>query len=337
MDPRFLQAREWATQQTGYLTSPIQSMQAASVDASFRRYFRIITAQQRCILMDAPPEQENVTKFVQNADALRAIQVKTPTIYARDDKNGFLLLEDFGDTTYLSALTQCNLAPDTLYRQAIDSLVQIQSGPRLTPTALSLPAYDADWLSMEFDLFREWYVERHLGVELIPKHVAILSALKTTLVDACLEQPQTWVHRDFHSRNLMLIDGDQPGVLDFQDMVTGPLTYDIASLLKDCYVAWPRTQQMAWLASYWQRASMQLKLPDIDFATLTRWYDFTALQRHMKVLGIFCRLNYRDQKPHYMNDLPLVANYVLDTLARYPDFCPVQEALGDLIAQAANA
>lgn len=336
MDHRFTQAREWASQQTSYLSSPILSMEPASADASFRRYFRIITAQQRCILMDAPPEVENVAKFVANADALRALQVKTPNVYARDDALGFLLLEDFGDTTYLRALTQAQTPPEALYHQAIESLIRLQSGYQLTPNALSLPAYDADWLSMEVGLFREWYVERHLGVTLNSEQAAILTGFQAQLVDACLAQPQTWVHRDYHSRNLMVLDGEQPGVLDFQDMVIGPLSYDIASLLKDCYITWPRSQQMAWLNSYWEQACAQLNLPNLDFATLTRWYDFAALQRHMKVLGIFCRLNYRDSKPHYMNDLPLVADYVLETLARYPEFEPVQAALGDLISQAAT-
>ena len=309
-------------------------MQPASADASFRRYFRIVTARQRCILMDAPPAQENVAKFVVNADALRAIHVRTPIVYAREDSLGFLLLEDFGDTTYLNALSQPDANPDTLYKKAIDSLIHLQSGHHLSPNVVKLPAYDAAWLSMEVGLFQEWYVEHHLNTKLTSAQAAILTEFQAKLVDTCLTQPQTWVHRDYHSRNLMQIDNNLPGVLDFQDMVLGPLTYDIASLLKDCYIAWPRAQQMQWLAYYWQQASTQLKLPDIDFSTLTRWYDLAALQRHMKVLGIFCRLNYRDRKPHYMNDLPLVAEYVLETLSMYPEFEAVQDALGDLILQA---
>ncbi|RBP50914.1 hypothetical protein DFR28_102330 [Arenicella xantha] len=294
---------------------PDARLSVASADASFRRYFRVHTAQQSYILMDAPPDKENSSLFVTIAQALSRLDVHAPTIYAADLELGFLLLEDLGDRTYLDELKD---EPNKLYSDALAALVKLQHG-EINSTNNTIETYDKNRLQSEMDLFEDWFIKRHLGLNLQPAQVATLGRIQRYLIDTCLTQPQVWVHRDFHSRNLMITDRNSPGVIDFQDLVVGPLAYDLASIFKDCYIAWPRSRQLTWLREYQQLANDMLDLPQFSFDELVRWYDLTGLQRHLKVLGIFCRLNYRDNKPNYLNDLPMVANYVIEVIDLYPE------------------
>ena len=285
----------------------------ASADASFRRYFRVHCDDHTYIVMDAPPEKEPIADFIKIAEALTAVGVHAPTIKQKNISLGLLLLEDLGNTTYLDLLTK---ESNKLYAKAIEALIQIQKGH--TQTTLNLPFYDQDKLAQEMDLFETWFIKKHLNLEMTEQMQSSWLDCKNILIEACSEQPQTWVHRDFHSRNLMVTQTHSPGVIDFQDMIVGPIAYDLASIFKDCYIEWPRHQQLIWLEEY--RLKAQQNSISLNSDKLITWFDLTGLQRHLKVLGIFCRLNYRDGKNQYMNDLPLVAKYVIEVLNLYPQF-----------------
>ena len=338
MDIRLNSIKAWLT---GELKLQLSSIAPASADASFRRYFRADTPNGSFIIMDAPPEKESITEFVEIAQALANIGVHTPEIKAKDLKQGFLLLEDLGDCTYLDVLRD---KPNELYRDAIDSLVLIQQGHNNksgnNKSTLKVPAYDAEKLEQEMDLFEHWYVNKHLNLELNATMKQVWQETKGFLIQACLEQPQTWVHRDFHSRNLMVTKTSSPGVIDFQDMVLGPLTYDLASIFKDCYIEWPRQQQLDWLEEYRLKASLiktsPVNVEAISSDQLIQWFDLTGLQRHLKVLGIFCRLYYRDAKDQYINDLPLVAKYTLEALTLYPQLASFNDCFGAAIKASLN-
>jgi len=266
------------------------------------------------IVMDAPPKREPIEPFIAIGTALGQQAVHTPHIYAQNIEQGFLLLEDLGNRTYLDELSQ---APDHLYGDAIKALIKLQLGGQ-QQSDFKPPMYDANKLEQEMDLFRDWYLDKHLDIQLDKQQSDIWEHLKNFLIDACMEQPKTWVHRDYHSRNLMVTEHNSPGVIDFQDMVLGPIAYDLASIFKDCYIEWPRNKQRYWLEQYHQQALSELNIEPFKLDDLIRWVDLTGLQRHLKVLGIFCRLNYRDNKPHYLADLPLVKKYVLEVLELYP-------------------
>ena len=285
----------------------------ASADASFRRYFRVHCDDHTYIVMDAPPEKEPIADFIKIAEALTAVGVHAPTIKQKNISLGLLLLEDLGNTTYLDQLVK---EPNKLYAEAIEALIQIQKGQ--TQTTLDIPYYDRDKLVQEMDLFETWFIKKHLNLEMTEQMQSSWLDCKNILIEACSEQPQTWVHRDFHSRNLMVTQTHSPGVIDFQDMIVGPIAYDLASIFKDCYIEWPRHQQLIWLEEY--RLKAQQNSISLNSDKLITWFDLTGLQRHLKVLGIFCRLNYRDGKNQYMNDLPLVAKYVIEVLNLYPQF-----------------
>jgi len=314
MDIRLNLIKDWLNNDLQLI---INNIAPASADASFRRYFRAETNKGVFIIMDAPPEKESIDDFINISNALCSIGVHAPEIKAKDIKQGFLLLEDLGTTTYLDAL---KASPDTLYSAAIDSLIKIQQGP--LKSDLNVPEYDAQKLEQEMNLFEEWYLGKHLNLTLDSNMQAEWQTCKSTLIEACLEQPQTWVHRDYHSRNLMVTEQDSPGVIDFQDMVIGPISYDLASIFKDCYIEWPRQQQLFWLEEYRVKANKTLtsNVAPLEQDKLIKWFDLTALQRHLKVLGIFCRLSYRDGKDQYLQDLPLVAKYTLEALSLYPEF-----------------
>lgn len=314
-DTRFDTLSAWLANS---LNEPVLKIAPASEDASFRRYFRLHTESGSYIAMDAPPDKEPIADFVKVAQALENQQVHAPKIYASDAQLGFILLEDLGNQDYLDHLAE---QPNQLYQDAIASLIKLQRGIVDQPK-LSLNDYDPAHLKREMGLFEDWYVAKHLGLKLSPSQKQVWANTNELLVEACLEQPQVWVHRDFHSRNLMLLEQDSPGVIDFQDLLRGPLTYDLASLFKDCYIRWPRKQQLDWCQQYFER--VQDLLAEIDSSTITqqqfvRWFDLTGLQRHLKVLGIFCRLNYRDGKTRYMDDLPMVRAYVEEVLTLYPE------------------
>lgn len=311
MDQRLEQLKAWLTQSLNY---QFDSIEPASADASFRRYFRAQTGRGSIIVMDAPPEQEGTEVFIRSASALAKLGLHTPAIHAQDAENGFIVLEDLGNRVYLDELHD---SANSLYSAAINALVVLQSGE--SSTDFAPPAYDARKLIEEMSLFSDWFVKRHLGESIYEPSFAVWLQTQQMLALACLEQPQVWVHRDYHSRNLMITQENSPGVIDFQDMVMGAIGYDLASIFKDCYIQWPRQQQHKWLEEYRRKATEKLDLPDFSLQELIRWVDFAGLQRHLKVLGIFCRLNYRDGKDNYLNDLPLVAKYILEVLDIYPE------------------
>ena len=319
MDLRLEQLKTWLTQT---LSEPITNLEVASADASFRRYFRVFTNTQTLIAMDAPPEKENSALFINSAKFLKSLGVNTPNIVAHDLELGFVLLEDFGDVTLLDNVRS---KPDCLYSNAMEELIILQSASLQQSSDTWHPSsYDGQKLVTEMSLFRDWFLERHLALSVDETSASVWLMTQQLLTSNCLQQPQVWVHRDFHSRNLMVLESNSKplGVIDFQDCVIGPIAYDLASIFKDCYIEWPRSQQHVWLEQYRLKALQKLDIEPFSLEQLIRWVDFAGLQRHLKVLGIFCRLNYRDGKQHYLHDLPLVAKYVIEVLDIYPELEP---------------
>lgn len=316
-----IQLQQWLTD----LDYCINSIEPASVDASFRRYFRITTNTTTFIVMDAPPDKEPLEPFLRAASDLAQTGVHTPQIYQHDLNSGFLLLEDLGTRTYLDELHDHT---EPLYSDAIKALIKLQRGYKPNDKQ-RWPAYDHAKLDQEISLFDAWYLKRHLSVNMSAQQTRVWNELKAMLLMVCDEQPRTWVHRDYHSRNLMITVENSPGIIDFQDMVVGPIAYDLASIFKDCYIRWPREQQLQWLNQY-----HQLSAADYSLEQLTRWYDFTGLQRHLKVLGVFCRLYYRDAKAQYLSDLPMVADYILEVIDLYEEFSSFKREFLSLIQTA---
>jgi aminoglycoside/choline kinase family phosphotransferase len=307
-DLRALSMLDWLEND---LLLDIHSCEPASSDASFRRYFRIKAPQGQFIVMDAPPPQEKVEPFVRIADLLARSQVNVPTIFRQNLSDGFLLLEDFGSQCFLDQLNENTAAG--LYQSAFDSLFKLQAN---TPQLDSgLPAYDEPLLKRELAIFDDWFLEQSLDITM-PE--PLRSSLHGILIASALEQPTTCVHRDYHSRNLMVLDADSPGVIDFQDAVIGPVTYDLASLLRDCYIAWPTSQVEQWMTHYYQRL-LQAGLIDCDLPRFKRWFDLMGMQRHLKAIGIFSRLHLRDNKSGYLKDIPRTLNYVTAVCAAYPE------------------
>jgi len=305
----------------------------ASADASFRRYFRITPRHPAwgatsLIAMDAPPPREDCRPFVRVAALLEAAGVHAPRVLAQDIEQGFLLLCDLGDTTYLAALDAASA--DALYADATATLVRWQAASR--PGVL--PDYDEPLLRRELALFPDWYIARHLGVALSSGERAVLDDMFKRIVANNLAQPRVYVHRDFHSRNLM-VDTPNPGVLDFQDAVHGPITYDLVSLLRDAYVDWDEERQIDWAARYWERARAARLPVQPDFALFWRDFEWMGVQRQLKVLGIFARLYHRDGKPGYVADMPRVLGYVRSAAARYDELRPLALLLDRLHAAAA--
>ena len=296
----------------------ISSLRPASSDASFRRYFRVDAADGGSfIVMDAPPPQENVQPFIDVANLFAATSVTVPTILAQDVAQGFLLLTDLGGTTYLSVLN--NDTAHKLYLDAIDALVLLQSQSK--PGVL--PDYDRALLHRELMLFPDWYLSKHLGATLTDTQTAELNKVFDILLANNLAQPQVYVHRDYHSRNLMVLERGNPGILDFQDAVYGPLTYDLVSLLRDAYVEWDEEMVLDWAIRYWERARRAGLPVNPDIDAFYRDFEFMGLQRHLKVLGIFARLYHRDGKDAYLKDLPLVIAYTRKTAHRYIELKPL--------------
>jgi hypothetical protein len=323
-DARLVQLADWLSG----LTTPatlVDSLRPASADASFRRYFRVDTQSgQSLIVMDAPPPQENVRPFVKVAELFGATGVSVPTILAQDTERGFLLLSDLGSTTYLKQLN-----PDTahkLYLDAIDALIQLQVQSR----AGVLPVYDRELLHRELMLFPDWYVTRHLKATLSDAQSAELNRVFDMLLANNLAQAPVYVHRDYHSRNLMVMDKGNPGILDFQDAVYGPITYDLVSLLRDAYIQWDEELVLDWTIRYWERARKAGLPVSHDVDAFYRDFEFMGLQRHLKVLGIFARLYHRDGKDGYLKDMPMVMDYTRKTAYRYKEFAPLIRLLDAL-------
>lgn len=319
------QLRTWAA---GVLDVDSASMMPASEDASFRRYFRFARRGGGTVIaMDAPPPHENCAVFVRIARLFEGAGVQVPAILAEDLARGFLLLSDFGVHTYLDRLDDGNA--DELYRPAISTLVRLQCASH--PGAL--PDYDFALLKREVDLFPEWYVDRHLGKRLSDAQSKALEAVMGALLESVLAQPRVYVHRDYHSRNLMITEPG-PGVLDFQDAVYGPITYDLVSLLKDAYVEWPEERVLDWAIRYWEEAR-RARLPVApDFGSFYRDFEWMGVQRHLKVVGIFARLCHRDGKERYLADIPLVLRYLQRTTRRYREFAPLAQLLDQLHGRA---
>jgi aminoglycoside/choline kinase family phosphotransferase len=319
-DTRLEQLQEWLASQLA--TAPF-SLAPASEDASFRRYFRITAGGQSWIAMDAPPEREDCRPFVRIAALMQAAGLNTPEVLAQDLERGFLLLTDLGTTTYLSALNDANA--DDLFRDAVDALLKLQ----LASCAGVLPAYDEALLRRELDLFPDWYVARHLGVELNDEQRRTLAEMTALIVANNLAQPAVYVHRDYMPRNLM-ISKPNPGVLDFQDAVFGPITYDVASLFKDAFVSWEEARVLDWTVRYWEKARRAGLPVNADFGEFYRDFEWMGLQRHLKVLGIFARINYRDGKPGYLKDTPRFVHYVRAVCERYPLLKPLARLLDQI-------
>lgn len=294
------------------------SIAVASADASFRRYFRVTHRGETSIAMDAPPDKEDMEPYVRIAGMLVDVGVNAPRVLHRNFAEGFLLNSDLGSRTYLAELADRTRA-DGLYADALTALIRMQA--RGARSARALPAYDAAVLQREMALFPEWFCGRHLNLKLDAGETKMLAETFELLIAEALVQPAVFVHRDYHSRNLMVTDGGvtgaNPGILDFQDALHGPITYDLVSLLRDCYIEWPPERVRAWVAQFREQAAAARLEVGEDLEQFQRWFDFMGVQRHLKVLGIFARLFHRDGKPGYLQDLPLTLAYVRRVVASY--------------------
>ncbi|RRW42941.1 aminoglycoside phosphotransferase family protein [Stutzerimonas stutzeri] len=329
-DQRLLGLSAWLDQQLpelfarcGWGEVPTAELTAASSDASFRRYFRWQGGERSLIVMDAPPPQEDCRPFVKVAQMLDEAGVHVPQVLAADLQRGFLLLTDLGRQTYLDVINAGNA--DQLFDDAIEALLKFQ----LQPVAQAMPAYDEALLRRELQLFPEWYVQRHLGHAFSEAQQGAWERICRLLIDSALAQPRVLVHRDYMPRNLMISEPN-PGVLDFQDAVLGPVSYDITSLFKDAFLSWPEPQVRAWLEVYWGRArAAGVALPE-SFEEFLRASDLMGVQRHLKVIGIFARICHRDGKPRYLADVPRFFAYIEAVLARRPELGELRQLIAEL-------
>ena len=312
-DSRFKQLSTWIHQEW-----PEATIEVASADASFRRYFRISNQGKTSIAMDAPPEKEDCSPFVDVTQRLLDAKVHAPHIIRQDVKQGFLLLEDFGSQPYLDDLSITTA--DQLYSDAMQALVNIQKA-----NTDGLPVYDADFLLMEMQIMPEWFLQTHLAITPTQAETETINHCFQTIVKKISEQTQVFVHRDYHSRNLMILDENNPGVIDYQDAMLGPITYDLVSLLRDCYIQWPNDRVEKWALSFKLMLEAENSLPKLSDETFIEWFDYMGLQRHIKVLGIFARLNHRDGKSNYLNDLPLTLEYMMNVAKKYEDTMPLYQ------------
>ncbi len=319
-DIRLEQLQEWLAT---HLAAGAFTMKPASADASFRRYFRVAADGRSWIAMDAPPAREDCRPFVRVAGLLRAAGVNAPRVEAQDLDRGFLLLTDFGDTTYLAALDEANA--DRLFGDAVEALLKWQLASR----AGELPPYDEALLRRECNLFPEWYVARHLGVTLSPDQQRTLAEMIALIIARALAQPAVYVHRDYMPRNLM-VTNPNPGVIDFQDAVYGPISYDVVSLTRDAFVSWEEARVIDWAVRYWEKARRAGLPVDPDFSGFYRDFEWMGLQRHLKVLGIFARIHYRDGKHGYLEDTPRFVRYARAVAERYRELAPLARLFDQL-------
>jgi aminoglycoside/choline kinase family phosphotransferase len=335
-DPRLTLIRTWLTRDLGWR---VGSIKVASADASFRRYFRISRGDvdpagwapkaDTLIVMDAPPGKEDIAPYLKVSTLLEQAGAHVPHVHASDARRGFIVMEDLGDTQYLSVL-KAGRGVDKLYGDALTTLANIQV--RGARAAQQLAPYDREPLERELNLMPEWFLGKHLGLELTPEERALITVTNEILINEAMIQPQVFVHRDFHSRNLMLLPAGGPGVIDFQDALRGPIGYDLVSLLKDCYISWSSERVERWVKGYRHvLGQLGANVGDSEYQFL-RWFDLIGVQRHIKVLGIFCRLWYRDGKPGYLGDLPLVFEYVRDACRRYPELVEFERWLAWRVA-----
>ena len=308
IDTRLEQLKQWIETELHWHDIRIE---VASADASFRRYFRLFYQNDRYIVMDAPPEKEDILPFIDITHRLRKTGVHAPRIFAQSQPLGFLILEDLGSTPYQDRLLE---SAETLYDDALNALIQMQ-----TAEIAGLPHYDKKRLKDELQLMPEWFLSTHLNIALTPLQNQRIQACFDFLLTDILQQPKGFVHRDYHCRNLMISPTHNPAIIDYQDAVYGALTYDVVSLLRDCYIHWPNHQVETWALSYRDKAVAAGLFSEVDDQTFIRWFDLMGLQRHIKVLGIFCRLWHRDGKQHYLEDLPLTLSYVMQIADKYPE------------------
>lgn len=294
----------------------VQSCEPASNDASFRRYFRVKIDGENFIAMDAPPDKEDIVPFLNIATLFKKANVNTPSVLHHNLEDGFILLEDFGSKWLLDELNEHNATQ--LYQKALKDLLPLHTDENLLNA--NLPAYDEALLRREMALFEQWFVEQLLDEEL-PQN--LWENVQQLLIQSALEQPVVCVHRDYHSRNLMVLENGALGVLDFQDAVLGALTYDIVSLLRDCYIDWQQEKIDVWLQDYFQQLKAATVL-DCDFETFKRWFDLMGMQRHLKAIGIFARLHLRDEKSEYLKSIPRTLNYVVQVCEKYPQLSEFQ-------------
>jgi aminoglycoside/choline kinase family phosphotransferase len=299
MSDRSTQLKRWL-EQLGYQD---YRLSPASEDASFRSYWRLESGDQSVIVMDAPPQKESCDSFIDVAARLRFAKLMAPEVIAQNPKQGFLILTDFGNDSYLSQLDDDSAG--SLYADALSALLTMQTQVESD----SLPSYDEALLSREMDLFHDWFLGRLLRIELNQEQQSLWQDSKRSLIASALAQPRTFVHRDYHSRNLMKLDHNNPGILDFQDAVKGPVTYDLVSLLRDCYISWPR-DTVEQLALDFHRSARSSHLQDVTSGQFMTWFNLMGIQRHLKAVGIFSRLNIRDGKPGYMKDIPRTLSYI---------------------------
>lgn len=324
-DPRLQQLERWLQRLFGANDFMLTT---ASADASFRRYFRVTRHGDTLIAMDAPPDKEDMKPYIRIASMLVDVGVNAPRVTHSNLEEGFLLNSDLGSRTYLGEL-DAPLNVDALYHDALTALVTIQS--RATTHAAQLPPYDAALLQREMTLFPEWFCARHLGLTMDTDTTAALQVVFDALTDEALQQPRVFVHRDYHSRNLMVTDNDRfgrnPGILDFQDAVHGPVTYDLVSLLRDCYVAWPADRVHGWVRRFREEAARAGIDTGRDELQFLRWFDWMGVQRHLKAIGIFARLWHRDGKSGYLKDIPRTLGYVREVAGRYPELAALRELI----------
>lgn len=315
-DLRALALIEWLK---GTLDLDIDGITPASSDASFRRYFRVQHAQGCHVVMDAPPDKETTEPFVRIAALFEKIGLHVPHVHQQQKEQGFLLLEDLGQQCLFDILDDDNV--DDLYLRALDSLLHLQT--RLDAEHCGLPRYDQALLARELGIFYDWFLEKLLGV--VPP-MALRESLDALLIESALQQPMVCVHRDYHSRNLMWMGDALPGIIDFQDAVVGPVTYDLVSLLRDCYLAWPEQRVLNWCRDYYLRL-VDAGLVQVDFIVFRRWFDWMGLQRHLKAIGIFSRLHLRDNKSGYLADIPRTLAYVIAVCRLYPELAAFEAFL----------
>ncbi|MGH8121076.1 MAG: aminoglycoside phosphotransferase family protein [Gammaproteobacteria bacterium] len=315
MPARLKQLHHWISHSLGiteYTLAP------ASMDASFRRYFRLGYNGETRIVMDAPPEREKCDAYIDINTRLLAAGVHAPAILGKDLDQGFLLLSDLGTVLYLDALTEDNT--EELYGDALTALADIQS----LADKNGLPPYDEPLLLQEMRLFPDWLLDRHVQISLTERQQAGLQRIFDVLIANALEQPRVFVHRDYHSRNLMVCPGKNPGIVDFQDAVDGPVTYDLVSLLKDCYIKWPRQRINEWALGFRRQAHGPAAFDD---RTFLRWFDLMGVQRHLKASGIFARLYHRDHKDGFLKDIPRTLSFIVDLGQEYAEMDPLVELI----------
>lgn len=305
--------------------------QPASGDASFRRYFRVFSAQDSFIVMDAPPEREDCKPFIRISGYLEAMHLNAPRILEANLEKGFLLLTDLGATQYLEKLQSNEGAATVLYADAMKALSILQR--RGAVFQAHLPPYDDDLLRFELSLFHDWLCEKHIGIEFSDNDERHWAEVSDMLVGNALDQPQVFVHRDYHSRNLMVTEHNNPGVLDFQDAVEGPLTYDLVSLLKDCYLQWPQQQVIDLARSFYAMLDAPIR-QQVDEKQFMRYFELMGVQRHLKAAGIFSRLNHRDGKPGYMADVPRTLRYIVALGDRYEELAALIKLINERVLPA---